>query len=397
MQRAVGALPDPRHSRCLAGRGGEHSPGWNGSVSLSPGARPHRRPGAPGKRKIRRRGRASALERGRRKAAQRRRRGGRGRVSFVLTREEFLDLFLDDLELPDLAKRRLAEAEHEATRRAGYSVSGCPRTSRSSVRCGWPWRAGWPCAGRDPETIAAAGGRTRRCDDAAPRGTHGEYRGARGEAPAFPYIDSVDIRYRRFESEPKPVAQAVMFCLMDVSGSMSEHMKDLAKRFYMLLYIFLTRRYSHVEIVFIRHTDRAEEVDEETFFRSPATGGTMVSSALEAMRADHRRRAIARQTGTSTRRRRRTETTRTTDGETTGRLLKDAILPARQYFAYLEVGRMTEQAGFINHKTACGTTYERLHADGAPLSPCARSTTAARSFRYSTSSSARRGAGKGPP
>ncbi len=74
-----------------------------------------------------------------------------------------------------------------------------------------------------------------------------------------------------------------MFCLMDVSGSMSEHMKDLAKRFYMLLYVFLTRRYRHVEIVFIRHTDRAEEVDEETFFHGPASGGTLVSSALQAM------------------------------------------------------------------------------------------------------------------
>src|SRR6266478_6166306 len=82
---------------------------------------------------------------------------------------------------------------------------------------------------------------------------------------------------------PKPVAQAVMFCLMDVSGSMSEHMKDLAKRFYMLLYVFLTRRYRHVEIVFIRHTHRAEEVDEDTFFHGPASGGTLVSSALQAM------------------------------------------------------------------------------------------------------------------
>ena len=82
---------------------------------------------------------------------------------------------------------------------------------------------------------------------------------------------------------PKPVAQAVMFCLMDVSGSMTEHMKDLAKRFYMLLYIFLKRRYRHVEIVFIRHTDRAEEVDENTFFHGPASGGTLVSSALQAM------------------------------------------------------------------------------------------------------------------
>ena len=99
----------------------------------------------------------------------------------------------------------------------------------------------------------------------------------------IPFIDPIDIRYRRFETVPKPVAQAVMFCLMDVSGSMTEHMKDLAKRFYMLLYVFLKRRYRHVEIVFIRHTDRAEEVDEETFFHGPASGGTLVSSALQAM------------------------------------------------------------------------------------------------------------------
>ena len=100
----------------------------------------------------------------------------------------------------------------------------------------------------------------------------------------IPYIDPIDIRYRRFENVPK-ASRAGGDVLPDGrSGSMSEHMKDLAKRFYMLLYIFLTRRYRHVEIVFIRHTDRAEEVDEQTFFHSPATGGTVVSSAFEAMR-----------------------------------------------------------------------------------------------------------------
>ena len=74
-----------------------------------------------------------------------------------------------------------------------------------------------------------------------------------------------------------------MFCLMDVSGSMTEHMKDLAKRFYVLLYIFLKRRYKHVDVVFIRHTHEAPEVDEDTFFHSPETGGTVVSTALEEM------------------------------------------------------------------------------------------------------------------
>ncbi len=147
---------------------------------------------------------------------------------------------------------------------------------------------GAACGAASPATRdhPAAGGRARRLRGrGAPRDADGGYRRrSRAKLRRIPYIDPIDIRYRRFENEPKPVAQAVMFCLMDVSGSMSEHMKDLAKRFYMLLYIFLTRRYRHVEIVFIRHTDQAEEVDEETFFRSPATGGTLVSSALETMR-----------------------------------------------------------------------------------------------------------------
>ena len=166
----------------------------------------------------------------------------------------------------------------------------------------------------------------------------------------IPFIDPIDIRYRRFETMPKPVAQAVMFCLMDVSGSMSEHMKDLAKRFYMLLYVFLTRRYRHVEIVFIRHTDRAEEVDEETFFHGPASGGTLVSSALQAMHeivrsrfrpADWNIYAAQASDGDNS----------TSDGEVAGRLLTEMILPVSQFFAYLEVGESRRQhlryVGFI--------------------------------------------------
>ncbi|WP_164125904.1 DUF444 family protein, partial [Stenotrophomonas maltophilia] len=70
----------------------------------------------------------------------------------------------------------------------------------------------------------------------------------------------------RFEPQPLPNAKAVMFCLMDVSGSMGEREKDLAKRFFVLLHLFLKRRYERIDIVFIRHTHEAQEVDEETFF-----------------------------------------------------------------------------------------------------------------------------------
>ncbi|WP_245476642.1 YeaH/YhbH family protein [Bradyrhizobium sp. Leo170] len=187
----------------------------------------------------------------------------------------------------------------------------------------------------------------------------------KAKAKRIPFIDPIDIRYRRFETVPKPVAQAVMFCLMDVSGSMSEHMKDLAKRFYMLLYVFLKRRYRHVEIVFIRHTDRAEEVDEDTFFHGPASGGTLVSSALQAMHDIVRTRfrpaewniyAAQASDGDNM----------TSDSLLTGRLLTEHILPVTQFFAYLEVGEAANYT-FDMPDSSLWTLYERLRNEGAPL------------------------------
>ena len=208
---------------------------------------------------------------------------GEDSFRFVLSRDEFVDMFLDDLELPDLAKRKLAEAESEGLRRAGYTTSGSPAniSINRTVRLALARRV----ALRRPraDAIGQLEAELADCDEARRIELSAEIDALKAKLRRIPFIDPIDIRYRRFETMPKPVAQAVMFCLMDVSGSMTEHMKDLAKRFYMLLYVFLTRRYRHVEIVFIRHTDRAEEVDEQTFFHGPASGGTLVSSALMAM------------------------------------------------------------------------------------------------------------------
>jgi uncharacterized sporulation protein YeaH/YhbH (DUF444 family) len=184
----------------------------------------------------------------------------------------------------------------------------------------------------------------------------------------IPWIDPIDVRYRRFEPVPRPVARAVMFCLMDVSGSMTEDMKDLAKRFYTLLFIFLQRRYKQVEIVFIRHTHEAAEVDEETFFHSRETGGTLVSTALEEMRkvvadryppSDWNIYAAQASDGDNA----------AGDSQRTARLLIDAILPACQYYAYIEVGRDGEHGmpGFPRGPTDLWRTYEALVAAGAPM------------------------------
>jgi uncharacterized sporulation protein YeaH/YhbH (DUF444 family) len=141
-----------------------------------------------------------------------------------------------------------------------------------------------------PETIAQLEAEVADCDEARRVELMAELDALKAKFRRIPYIDPIDIRYRRFETMPKPVAQAVMFCLMDVSGSMSEHMKDLAKRFYMLLYVFLTRRYRHVEIVFIRHTNRAEEVDEDTFLSRAGIGPYL---GVECAAGDARDRQVA--------------------------------------------------------------------------------------------------------
>jgi hypothetical protein len=285
---------------------------------------------------------------------------------FVLSRDEFVDLFLDDLELPDLAKRKLAEVEGEGIHRAGYATSGSPANISVSrtVRLALARRVA--LRRPRPEQIAELEAELADCDEERRVALLAEIDALKAKLHRIPFIDPIDIRYRRFETLPKPVAQAVMFCLMDVSGSMTEHMKDLAKRFYMLLYVFLKRRYRHVEIVFIRHTDRAEEVDEETFFHGPASGGTLVSSALQAMHdivrsrfrpADWNIYAAQASDGDNS----------GSDGEVAGRLLTEMILPVSQFFAYLEVG---ESGGstFDMSDSSLWSLYERLRANGAPLS-----------------------------
>jgi uncharacterized sporulation protein YeaH/YhbH (DUF444 family) len=153
-----------------------------------------------------------------------------------------------------------------------------------------------------------------------------------------------------------------MFCLMDVSGSMTEHMKDLAKRFYKLLYLFLQRRYKNVQIVFIRHTHQAREVDEETFFMSTETGGTVVSTAFEEMM-----RVVAAR---YPRDQWNIYAAQASDGDNASNdnaraaaLLKRQVLPACQYFAYLEV----REEGSREVTTDLWRTYDQLIKSGSVI------------------------------
>ena len=272
---------------------------------------------------------------------------GNDDFQFALSREEFLDLFLDDLELPDLAKRRLIGGAVDGIRRAGYSTVGTPsnlsvpRTMQKAMSRRLALRR--PSGAeqrRIEEEIAELESRSLPLPDDAVRleKLREELAHVIRRRNLIAYIDPVDLRYRRFETVPRPVAQAVMFCLMDVSGSMTEHMKDLAKRFFALLHLFLSRCYEHVELVFIHHTDRAAEVDEQTFFYSTVTGGTLVSSALEKLQEVIRERYRPDDWNIYVAQASDGDTMQSDNGRVIA-LMQDDILPLCQYVAYLEVGR----------------------------------------------------------
>ncbi|VCN36593.1 YeaH/YhbH family protein [Burkholderia pseudomallei] len=217
---------------------------------------------------------------------------GEGQDDFVfeLSREEFMQYFFDDLELPRLVKTHLLTVPSWKNVRAGWAAEGTPnnidvvRSLRSAL-------------GRRIALGSPLVNELRELEEklAALKDEPGDHRveiaqledaihHLKGRIWRIPFIDPFDLRYVNRVKMPQSSSQAVMFCLMDVSGSMDEQRKDLAKRFFILLYLFLKRNYERIEVVFIRHHTRAEEVDEDTFFHSTESGGTVVSSALELMR-----------------------------------------------------------------------------------------------------------------
>ena len=216
---------------------------------------------------------------------------GEGEDDFVfeLSREEFLQFFFEDLELPNLIKTKLSTITETKKIRAGHTSEGIP--SNINVVRSLTGAMGRRMALRGPyrKEIKSI---KNELDDLLKRHNESDqviidlreriiYLQKR--IKRIPFIDSFDLRYDNRIEQPMPTTQAVMFCVMDVSGSMGQEEKDIAKRFFMLLYLFLTRTYEKIQIVFISHHTVASEVDEETFFYSRETGGTVVSSALKLM------------------------------------------------------------------------------------------------------------------
>lgn len=272
---------------------------------------------------------------------------GQDNFMFTLSKEEFMNLFFDDLELPRLARNVLGDAKQFTFRRAGYTPSGVP--SNLSVR-----RSLQNALARK---IALTGPLKRELRELEESGGNPEDIEALKERIArVPFLDEYDLRFRHKVKEPRPISRAVMFCLMDVSASMSEPKKDLAKRFFTLLYLFLNRKYEQVELVFIRHTSNAEEVDEQAFFHDPQTGGTVVMSALNLTAEIIEARYSPGQWNIYG--------AQVSDGDAFGSdpqrsaaKLRQDILPQCRYYAYVEV------PDSANSVTPLGAAYSQIHDD----------------------------------
>jgi uncharacterized sporulation protein YeaH/YhbH (DUF444 family) len=266
---------------------------------------------------------------------------------FRITREEFMQYFFDDLALPHLVRTQLLpDAPQWKSRRAGFVSEGTPTNLHvvRSMRVALGRRI-------------ALGGETRRqlrameaqlaqaLHQSQPAEVIAALRAQidmlRRRLKTIPFFDPFDLRYRNRVRVPLPTAKAAMFCLMDVSGSMDEARKDIAKRFFILLYLFLKRHYERTDVIFIRHHTQASEVSEEEFFHSTETGGTVVSSALTLMHqiiqarypsADWNIYGAQASDGDNWQQ----------DSATCRELLVDKLLPVSRYFAFVQVGEESQ-------------------------------------------------------
>ncbi len=295
---------------------------------------------------------------------------GEDGFQFTLTRDEFLDIFFENMALPDFIKKSIKEeVTHEYTR-AGYKRQGSPSnldlklTMRNSLARRLCLRRPRNEEITELEDKITALRRQKKHTIKEQNKIIAlleELEVKKRRRKMVPYIDPLDVRYTSFTEIEKPNTHAVMFCLMDVSGSMGETHKELAKRFFMLLHLFLIRQYTKVDVIFIRHTHLASEVDEETFFHSRETGGTIVSTALEEMQKIIKDRYPPEDWNIYA--------AQASDGDNLNsdnahcqHLLTQNILPMCQYFAYVEVWDSHEAEMFPGdgNATRLWQAYEEL-------------------------------------
>ncbi|GFR82490.1 UPF0229 protein EZMO1_1151 [Elysia marginata] len=269
--------------------------------------------------------------------------GGMDDFEFQINRDEFLEFLFDDLELPNMVRKDLKDSNEFQTRRAGFTSAGSPDRLNvvRSLRSAHARRIA--LGGKDRREVRALKRELRELE-VSPENTDATRAQAlreriaelNGKLKRLPFIDDFDLKFNNLIRVPMPSSKAVMFCVMDVSGSMTRDIKDMAKKFFFLLYMFLQKNYKAVDVVFIRHHAEARECDEHDFFYARETGGTVVSSALSLTSEIIEERYNPKDWNIYV--------AQASDGDNweadtpkCTKLIRENLLPLVQYFAYIEI------------------------------------------------------------
>ncbi|NRA55746.1 MAG: YeaH/YhbH family protein [Gammaproteobacteria bacterium] len=274
---------------------------------------------------------------------------GADEFQFNISKDEYLDLLFEDLELPNLQKNKINDILEQKRVRSGFSTVGLPNNINivRSLRKSLARRIAM--TGSERREIRALEQRISHLLALSPPPTteieqlETDIEQLKKRLQRVPFIDDFDLMFNNYAKEFVPSSRAVMFCIMDVSGSMDQATKDIAKRFYILLYLFLSRRYKTIEVIYIRHHTQAKEVDEHEFFYSQETGGTIVSSALKLMHEIQQSRYPQDQWNVYA--------AQASDGDNWAddtplchQILSQKILPIARHFSYIEITNRSHQS-----------------------------------------------------
>ena len=267
---------------------------------------------------------------------------GEDSFSFYLSKEDFLDIFFEDMELPDLIKKQISQVDNFKYKRAGFSTTGVP--AKLNILRSMKQAKGRKLAYETPLLIKLEELKERLKEIGEPPNKeqqdevdaiNSEIEEINNKLLMIPYLQDNDLRYNKWKIYPLPITKAVMFAILDVSGSMGEWEKEMAKRFFLLLALFLECNYEKIEIRWITHTTEAKEVTEKEFFYSKENGGTAVSSAVVLMNDIIEKEYPLSQWNIFV--------SQISDGDNLGDdttklipFLENEILPKVQYYAYAE-------------------------------------------------------------
>jgi uncharacterized sporulation protein YeaH/YhbH (DUF444 family) len=273
---------------------------------------------------------------------------GQDEFLFQISKDEYLELLFEDLALPNLQKNQFNKLIEYESYRAGYVSDGVAsnldvvRSLKGSIARRIALTADKKAQLKSLQAQLKELEEDKLDHPIDIKHLQTQIEELKKCIDKVPFIDSFDLRFRNFEKRPVPISKAVMFCIMDVSGSMDQTTKDIAKRFYILLYLFLSRSYKNVEVIYIRHHTQAKELGEDEFFYSQETGGTIVSSALTLMQEIIAERFPSNEWNIYGAQASDGDNWRD-DSPKCSQLLQDSLLPIVRYFVYIEITQREHQ------------------------------------------------------